>query len=390
MTRARLLSLCAAAVLCVAGYAAPPKQTPGPVRLTLPPTIYAVPGMEMNVYYANVVLTINPKKFQFEVVCPKGKCEAERWTFKPTAADVGEFPFEMRVRDKSRRVIATGTSTVRVVPAKAGAGKAIVLLAIGDSVTRGSRYTRRLYKLCGQPGNPKLKLIGTRGPKSEKKNRHEGLSGWTATSFATRYRNGVRHTGDRSKDGSPFVYKGADGKLKVDFVAYCRDVNQGKAPDFITIFLGINDVFSSNDAKLKGRIDGMFKYYDILIAAFHEKSKETKIGVVLVPPPSASQDAFGANYACGQTRWQYVRNQHTLVERMLRHYGGRQKENIFIVPTTVNIDCAAGYPRRKKPANSRTKTTVWRWLNGVHPIWDGHKQIGDTIYCWVKAELAKP
>ena len=390
MTRAKLLSLCGVAVLGAAALALPPKYFNSKVRLTLPPTIYAVPGMEMNVYYANVVLAINAKRYQFEVLCPKGKAEAERWTFKPTAADVGEFPFEMRVRDKSRVVVAYQKTMVRVAPANAGAGKSIVLLAIGDSVTRGSRYTRRLYKLCEAPGNPKLKLIGTRGPKSEVKNRHEGLSGWTATGFATRYRDGVRHTGDRAKDGSPFVYKGADGKLEVDFAAYCRDVNGGQAPDFVTIFLGINDVFSANDGNIKARVDRMFKYYDILIAAIHEKSKATKIGVVLVPPPSASQDAFGANYGCKQTRWQYVRNQHALVERMLQHYGGREKENIFIVPTTVNIDCAAGYPRRKTPVNARTKKTGWRWLNGVHPSWDGHKQIGDTLYCWVKAELAKP
>lgn len=44
---------------------------------------------------------------------------------------------------------------------------------------------------------------------------------------------------------------------------------------------------------------------------------KTRIGLVPFVPPAGSQDAFGANYGCMQTRWQYKRNQHRVVERLI-------------------------------------------------------------------------
>ena len=103
-------------------------------------------------------------------------------------------------------------------------------------------------------------------------------------------------------------------------------------PDFVTIFLGCNDTFSVNDETIEARIDWMFGHYDALIGAIKKADPKTQIGAILLVPPAASQDAFGANYRCGQTRMQYRRNQHRVVERMLAHYGDREDEGIFLIP----------------------------------------------------------
>ena len=65
--------------------------------------------------------------------------------------------------------------------------------------------------------------------------------------------------------------------------------------------------------------------------------------------------------------------QHRLVQRQLEHFGKREKERIFIVPTELNLDPVDGYPDN----------------NGVHPNGAGYKQIGDSIYAWLKWRLEK-
>ena len=188
--------------------------------------------------------------------------------------------------------------------------------------------------------------------------------------------------------GSPFLYSDGQGKFKVDFAQYCQERNGGKSPDFVTIFLGVNDVISwSTDENIDSNITNMFKYYDGLVDMVHKMRKDTWIGALLLVPPAATQDAFGKNYKCGLKRWQGKRNQQRLVERMIEKYGNREAEFIYLIPANINIDCLHNYSTHKKPWNSRTKEEAVRLSNAYHPADDGYRQIGDTIYCWIKAQL---
>ena len=51
-------------------------------RLQLPEKIYAIPGIECNLYFENLFLTINPANFAFEVKCTKGRCDEKRWNIR--------------------------------------------------------------------------------------------------------------------------------------------------------------------------------------------------------------------------------------------------------------------------------------------------------------------
>ena len=361
---------------------------PASVRLLLPSVIHAVPGVEINVYFDNVTLVLNPANYAFDVVCAKGIQQAERWTFTPSDKGVGSHAFTLEVRDAGNRLVARGRSTVKVVKRDAGAGRSITALLIGDSLTHASVYSQHLLELCGKPPNPSLTLIGTHVPNAAcPANRHEGYGGWTAKRFATHY-TGVARTGNPRKRGSPFIYEDADGKRNLDFARYCRDVNGGKAPDFVTIFLGCNDTFAATDQNIEGRIAEMFGHLDALIQRVRRADAKSRVGLVLLVPPAGSQDAFGANYACGQTRWQYKRNQHRVVERMIKRYAGREKEGIGLIPAFVNLDCRHNYPGRKAAWNQRASVSGMRLCNGVHPSAEGYRQIGDSIYCWLKVALA--
>jgi lysophospholipase L1-like esterase len=362
--------------------------SPDPVRLRLPETIYAVPGVETNVYFDNVVLVLNPANYAFDVTCEKGLQQAERWTFTPSDKEVGTWPFSLEVRDETNRIIASAKSVLKVSPPDAGEAKPVSVLLIGDSLTHASVYPQQLLDLCAKPHNPKLTLVGTHVPRKESpENRHEGYGGWTARRFAKLY---VKPAPARDTPGrnSPFLYEDASGKPKLDFASYCRDANAGNPPDFVVIFLGCNDTFGATDETIESTIDDMFTHMDALIAMIRAVSDRTDIGLLPPVPPAATQDSFGANYRSGQTRWQYKRNQHRVVERMLERYAPRAGDRIWIVPGWPNLDCLHNYPQTVAPWNAQTESAGSRINNSVHPAAEGYRQIGDSIYVWLKARLA--
>ena len=100
--------------------------------------------------------------------------------------------------------------------------------------------------------------------------------------------------------------------------------------------------------------------------------------------PGANQDAFGANYACKLTSWQYRKNLD-IYNRALQK---KAKElNIHVVPIYMNIDTENNMKYLKQPVNQDNKQMILRANNGVHPAKAGYHQMGDTLYCYVKAVL---
>lgn len=360
----------------------------GPLRLVLPPVIYAVPGIETNLYFDNVVLAPNTANYVFDVICPVGAQQQDRWTFTPTAEKVGRYALVLEVRDDQNQLIARGASTLVVSPADSGGGRKVRWLFIGDSLTAASVYPARVVELCQGEANPVLTLIGSHTPRGNDI-RHEGYGGWTAERFVTHYRE-IARTGDPKQRGSPFLYQGPDARPQLDFVRYLQDVGDGEPPDVVTIFLGPNDVFRDTDQTIDAAIDNMLRHYEQLVQMVHVAHPQTLIGVMLAVPPAATQDAFGANYGSSQTRWQYRRNQHRLVERMLEAFGNREARHIYLVPTVVSLDCLNGYAATVGPANAHSSVEVRRLNNGVHPDASGYRQIGDALYAWFKARMPPP
>ena len=106
------------------------------VKLLLPEKIYAVPGVETNVYFENIVRVINPDNYIFEARAPKGRWDEKRWSFTPTDKDTGSFTLTINVIG-NEGLLASKKVTVVVSPRNAGAGKNLSVLVIGDSLTSG-------------------------------------------------------------------------------------------------------------------------------------------------------------------------------------------------------------------------------------------------------------
>jgi lysophospholipase L1-like esterase len=364
---------------------------PGQVRLILPRTIYAVAGVETNIYFDDVILTPNVKDYVFDILCAKGLLFEDRWAYTPAAGETGDFPLTLEVRDKTNAVVAHGHSTIRVKAATNAAGKPVTLLAVGDSLTQASLYTQYLLELAGGTNGPALRLIGSRGPDNgpaHGPNRHEGYSGWTAEAFVTR--NGPLSRSGYFKGeetGSPFVYI-EDGRQKLDFDKYCAEFNDHHAPDFVTFALGTNDIFRGTDETIDPLIDKILGYFDQLVDMVHTFNPSTKIGILLVIPPSSSQDGFRHYVETQrQTRWQYRRNQHRLVERMIQHYDGRENENIYLVPTYLAIDDAHDFVLRPSEWGAENPEQVNRVIDGIHPSPVGYRHMGATIYAWMLSTM---
>lgn len=349
--------------------------TPASLRLTLPPTVYAVPGVEMSLYFANVILAPPTEEFSFAVTCDIGETDANRWKLNPTAKQTGEYPLTLKVSDRSGRLLAQGTTEVQVVPAEAGRSQDIALLIVGDSLTHASHYPNQIARLLSQPGNPKWEMLGTHKPAAAAANvAHEGYGGWTWRAFNSRF--DPKGSLAARTNSSPFVFAVGDPPTpKLDVGRYIAERCGGRAPDYVTFLLGINDCFglkADNPQTLDAGITAVFQEADKLLAAFRQAAPRAELGVCLTTPPNIRDAAFVANYKTAYPRWNWRQVQHRLVERQLEHFGQRQCAGIFLIPTELNLDIVAGYPDN----------------NAVHPNAAGYQQVGASIYAWLKSRLA--
>ncbi len=342
------------------------------LQLTLPRFIYAVPGVESAIYYDNIVLTQSPEAYRFEVKCDIGVQEAKRWIVTPDAMSKGDHSVEVRVSDSTGTTLGVAQSVLRVGESKAGRDKELRLLIVGDSLTHASVYPNELFRLLSQPGNPRVTMLGTHRPaRAAEGVAHEGYGGWTWQRFISKYEPDP--DGTYRKRSSPFVYLGADDKPTLDVARYITEDCNDDPPDVITFLLGINDCFSTNadDPKaIDARVDDVFVYADRLVAAFSKAAPEAKLAICLTTPPNSRQEAFEANYKDRYTRWGWKRIQHRLVQRQMEHFGNREAERVYIIPTQLNLDPVDGYPVN----------------NGVHPNETGYQQIAASIYAWLKAD----
>ncbi|MCA9141891.1 MAG: SGNH/GDSL hydrolase family protein [Planctomycetaceae bacterium] len=342
------------------------------LQLTLPPVVYAVPNLESAIYFDNIVLTQSPGAYRFDVTCDLGTQEATRWTVTPRADSRGDHPVTVRVQDVDGKVLGAEKAILRVAARESAKDEEVRLLIVGDSLTHASVYPNELYRLLSQPGNPKVTLLGTHQPSGAAEGvTHEGYGGWTWQRFVSQYE--PNPDGTYRKRSSPFVYLGENEKPLLDVSRYFQEECGGEPPDIVTFLLGINDCFSADpddsDA-IDARIDTVFQHADLLLTAFSLAAPEAKLAVCLTPPPNSRQEAFEANYQDRYTRWGWKRIQHRLVQRQLEHYGNREAEHIFVVPTELNLDPVGGYPVN----------------NGVHPNESGYRQLAANIYAWLKSE----
>lgn len=171
-----------------------------------------------------------------------------------------------------------------------------------------------------------------------------------------------------------------------NFAWYLTNTAQ-PTPTHVTLTLGINDMnWATADASLFGLTNSVLPLLDFLVASIHSNSPVTRVGVALVIPPSATQDAFGANYGAGTPhRWRYKRNLELWNAALLARYSGLTSNQTYLVPLNACLDTRHGMLWSSATnVNSRSTNLVTRMSNGVHPATSGYLQMADAIWAWIK------
>lgn len=356
----------------------------------LPKDLYAVPGLESNIYYKNIFLTLNYANYTFEVESPIGRNDSDRWRYIPQPSDAGKtFPLTITVKDQDG-IVAKGSTIVRVASADAGKGRAISLLMVGDSLTEQNIFPARVRALFDADKGITLTMIGTGTDGKTPGMAHEGYGGWTWESFLvlSQDRNQKENPHYRFNEPSKFLQK-KDNSYIFDFAAFLKQYNNGKEPDFITFQLGVNDIFSETDANRNFRIAQILENADKLLAAFRRQAPDAVFGVGFVTPCASSQDAFGIHYKNGQTAWGFSQNQFRLNQAIAAHFEKSHDKKLFLLPMQVNLDRDHNFPIQEENVNSGNPAKIIRQSNGVHPAPAGYNQLGDSLYMWLKYQLSQ-
>lgn len=359
-----------------------PAAIPNRCRLVLPDLLEGLVGEELNLYFDNVVLASPGRPFQFAVRADRGRQQEDRWTWTPT--EPGTCELECRVYDAEDRLAGRQCLRVRVRSlADEGARRPpIRLLAIGDSLTHTSAYTGELLSRFEAPGLPPFALVGTHRVEGQPEgNRHEGYGGWRFQDFVEKWEASPDPASPR-RQRSPFLFDGPDGP-QLDVARYVREQLGGVPPTHVTVFLGPNDIFRATAETLDTEMETILRHAATLLAELRRALPDAVIGLLPPLPPATSQDAFGANYGCAQTRRQYRLNQHRLVEALVRLYGNRAEEKLHVLPSWACFDTAHGYPVEEAPAHRRSTRIVARSANAVHPSRDGYLQLADVLFAWL-------
>ena len=333
--------------------------------LALPPTINAVVGREVSVYFDNLIQG-DARDFYWDVSCPAGGQFEDRWAL--TAAAAGSYTLTITAYLKgSETPLATASAALVVKAASAGTAVNRKVLVIGDSTTAGGQTVSELVTIFSTDAMA-LTLIGTKGVGPAF---HEGISGATVHAMMTDVT-------------SPFQVAGV-----FNFANYMT-VNGYSGLNYVLINLGINDVIiKTTDADLNAQFTSSMADLETMIAGIHAYDPAIKIGIVIPFPPSSSQDAFGVNYGCGYKRWRFKRNIVAWARKVIAQFSGREVTNkVFVIPggtaydTAYNCETTTGGTL----VNARSSIKIAMQGNAVHPDVPGYKQVADIYHAFLKGQ----
>ena len=349
--------------------------------VSLPPAIYSVTDVPVEIYYDNLVLSRDSEQFRFNPICQA--CSSikpfGRRSWKVTNEEPGKFKLDVGVSSFDfQEQKDQASTTINTADLDRLKNTTPTILAFGDSITRQHWWVNELARRLNDAGVQNWQMIGKEfedgtPPFSEKPIagvKHEAEYGWSFSFFSSFIAADEAQAKTYRREKSPFVYGDSPLEAKLDVQRYYDEMSSGNAADFVIMQAGINDMWGVNpddavqlEQRLKLTLDNAQKLVDAFLAA----NPTTQVGIVLPAPFTRNERDFVDAYGSDVTRWNARRVQHALVKAMIERFKGREAQNVWLVPVYASFDTIDGYPID----------------NAGHPNPLGQSQIADAVFAWM-------
>ena len=161
--------------------------------LRLPEQYDLVVGDTFELFYKGITFCADASVYDYSVSFAGGekygKAFSRKWTFTPTAADIGVHTMEITLWSNEGKILDTEKVKLNIVAAPTSPEEEKVVLIIGDSLTSGGVWPkelqRRLTATGGTPAGLGLSNISFIGSKEKDGVRYEGYGGWNFDSYTT-------------------------------------------------------------------------------------------------------------------------------------------------------------------------------------------------------------
>lgn len=332
------------------------------VFLTLPKIIYGITGIELRIYFNNLVFSFNKSLLKFSCECPIGSYNDSYWSC--THDKTGIYPIKITVKDANNRIVGVANSQIKIADKNNGNNQNIVTLIVGDSIMGNGKIADFLQENIIKNGNNNIRFMGSHSglgaPLAIGKAAVEAYGGWCWDTFMNYWQEG-----DEYNKKTKFM-KMENGVLIEAVQEYLNKYNSGKAPDIVIFSLGCNDIACAKMDNLENAIQKSIENQNKLIAMFRKAMPNTLFGVVLLGPPNSREKAFVLNYKSDIQRHQYLYNQLSYVRRTLLNL--QDSQDVSLIPIYTGVDDFEDYPED----------------NAVHPNETGQRRFAQMLEFWLK------
>lgn len=246
-------------------------------------------------------------------------------------ATTGDFVLTMDINGvASEQTPSFHSSTI-------AASSTFTALLVGDSLTAGQTYPSRVDTATTGKGT----FVGTQGTGTS----HEGHSGKTWEWFG-------------SDAASPMT----DGSGTLDLASYISGLSA--TPTHVVWLLGTNKIFTADLGTIDTTVTAELDDAETIINAWPGSGVVHAFALTL--PGLADDSGFVSYDPALQSWWTWRQKQNAMALGILDRFGGREGEDIYIIPTNASVDGAVS--SGDYPSN-----------NGLHPSTQGYEKLGDTV-----------
>lgn len=409
--------------------------------LTIPDTIYAVVGTELNLWNDAISLSSDrgissPLNYQVRWLCSKGLVTNRCFRYTPAAADVGNVSCTCYLYDINYNLITSKTFTIKVL-AKNALQSSKNIVYFGDSlgqssanklhsnITDTNKYTGVVPTMLGTRGSTyHYEAVGgygwmqyaTIGPDAYR----AYVTGVTSISVGAVYSDGshnfevievnivdgagnillLKHytssgalimpSGTLTKvsggGDSSIPYTGA---FKESGNPLWNDTNEELDIQQYKSMVGLQSTdkidavsfqFGINDNGLANNLDTLMGYIDALYHCFVDDNPNCKFIIGLTTSAGNDVNGAGANYGASYSWVVYLKNIYKIRQFYLTLQNDANYPNIRIAPIGLEVDRYYGYGFSTRDISQRDTNDEQYHNNYVHPTDSGYGQIGDAYF----------